>query len=44
MVGDMLKFNVMHHSLIFYGACARDNCENRQTTSKDAQGVQNPVI
>ena len=43
MVGDMLKFNVMHHSLIFYGACARDNCENRQTTSKDAQGVQNPV-
>ncbi len=29
MVGDMLKFNVMHHSLIFYGSCAREVCENR---------------
>jgi len=29
MVGDMLKFNVMHHSLIFYGSCTRDHCENR---------------
>ena len=29
MVGDMLKFNVVHHSLIFYGSCQRENCENR---------------
>ena len=48
MVGDMLKFNVMHHSLIFYGSCARDLCENRQITAtadreKDQQGVQVPV-
>ncbi|GAB3883918.1 Fur family transcriptional regulator [Spirosoma agri] len=43
MVGDMLKFNVIHHSLIFYGACARDLCENRQQTPKDAQGIQIPV-
>jgi Fur family transcriptional regulator, ferric uptake regulator len=29
MVGEMLKFKVMHHSLIFYGACERENCENK---------------
>lgn len=29
MVGDMLHFNVTHHSLIFYGGCNRNNCENR---------------
>ena len=29
MVGDMLKFRVMHHSLIFYGSCERENCENK---------------
>ncbi|UBM57196.1 transcriptional repressor [Marinilongibacter aquaticus] len=27
MVGDMLKYDVMHHSLIFYGNCKRENCE-----------------
>lgn len=53
MVGDMLKFNVMHHSLIFYGSCARDFCENRQEAAtalaersereKDRQGMQVPV-
>jgi Fur family ferric uptake transcriptional regulator len=29
MVGEMLKFNVLHHSLIFYGNCTRENCENK---------------
>lgn len=29
MVGDMLHFNVVHHSLIFYGNCVRENCANR---------------
>jgi Fur family transcriptional regulator, ferric uptake regulator len=29
MVGETLKFKVMHHSLIFYGACERENCENK---------------
>ena len=29
MVGDMLKFKVLHHSLIFYGSCERENCENK---------------
>ena len=27
MVGDMLQFNVLHHSLIFYGACNKEICE-----------------
>jgi Fur family ferric uptake transcriptional regulator len=29
MVGDMLQFKVMHHSLIFYGNCQRDKCVNK---------------
>lgn len=29
MVGDMLKFKVLHHSLIFYGNCSRENCEHK---------------
>lgn len=29
MVGDALKFDVMHHSLIFYGNCKKENCENK---------------
>ncbi len=29
LVGEMLQFNVMHHSLIFYGSCIKQNCEHR---------------
>ena len=29
MVGEMLNFSVMHHSLIFYGNCTKENCQNR---------------
>jgi Fur family transcriptional regulator, ferric uptake regulator len=29
MVGELLQFQVIHHSLIFYGACTRESCENR---------------
>lgn len=31
MVGDLLKFNIVHHSLIFYGECSNTQCENRQS-------------
>ena len=31
MVGDLLKFDIMHHSLVFYGKCNRTNCENKET-------------
>ncbi|MBC6399698.1 MAG: transcriptional repressor [Ekhidna sp.] len=28
-VGQLLRFNVLHHSLIFYASCDRENCENK---------------
>ena len=30
MVGELLNFKIMHHSLILYGSCQKDNCENRK--------------
>jgi Fur family ferric uptake transcriptional regulator len=29
-VGEMLKFNVLHHSLILYAACKDQHCQNRK--------------
>jgi Fur family transcriptional regulator, ferric uptake regulator len=29
MVGELLNFEVMHHSLILYGKCTKQNCEFR---------------
>ena len=29
MVGDLLKFSIVHHSLIFYGECTNPTCENK---------------
>jgi Fur family ferric uptake transcriptional regulator len=29
MIGELLKFDIQHHSLIFRGGCKRENCENR---------------
>lgn len=28
-VGELLKFNVLHHSLIFYGNCTNPTCDNK---------------
>jgi Fur family transcriptional regulator, ferric uptake regulator len=28
-VGELLKFNILHHSLILYGQCTRENCEHK---------------
>lgn len=28
-VGELLGFEVMHHSLILYGDCKKENCENK---------------
>jgi Fur family ferric uptake transcriptional regulator len=28
-VSDVLEFHVMHHSLILYGNCNKQNCENK---------------
>lgn len=30
MVGDLLKFDIMHHSLVFYGKCTKTDCENKE--------------
>jgi Fur family ferric uptake transcriptional regulator len=32
MMGDILKFEVTHHSLNLYGKCIRENCQNKKTT------------
>lgn len=29
-VGQLLQFEVIHHSLIFYANCKKENCENKQ--------------
>jgi Fur family transcriptional regulator, ferric uptake regulator len=29
MIGEMMQSKILHHSLIFYGACLKENCENR---------------
>lgn len=29
MVGELLHFNVLHHSLILYGSCTKPNCANK---------------
>lgn len=34
MAGEMLNFNVMHHSLILYGSCTKDNCEFKPAEQK----------
>ncbi|MDE0471489.1 MAG: transcriptional repressor [Ekhidna sp.] len=28
-VGQLLQFDVLHHSLIFYAACNKENCESK---------------
>jgi Fur family transcriptional regulator, ferric uptake regulator len=30
MMGDLLEFEIMHHSLNLYGKCAKENCENKK--------------
>ncbi len=30
MAGEMLNFKIMHHSLILYGSCMKENCANRK--------------
>lgn len=39
MVGEMLNFNVVHHSLIFYGNCTRSKCENKSEARKEVAAL-----
>jgi Fur family ferric uptake transcriptional regulator len=32
-VGQLLNFKVLHHSLVLYGSCQRENCENKNMQS-----------
>ncbi|WPR74230.1 transcriptional repressor [Algoriphagus sp. NG3] len=29
-VGEILNFKVLHHSLLLYGSCTKENCDNRK--------------
>ena len=29
-VGEILNFKVLHHSLVLYGSCTKENCDNRK--------------
>jgi Fur family ferric uptake transcriptional regulator len=40
MVGEMLHFSVLHHSLIFYGNCTKENCENRKEISRETSVLE----
>ncbi|MFM2376922.1 MAG: hypothetical protein RLZZ165_2019 [Bacteroidota bacterium] len=31
MIGHLLSKRILHHSLVLYGNCTRENCENRST-------------
>ena len=33
MAGEVLNFKILHHSLILYGNCTKQNCENREAVS-----------
>jgi Fur family ferric uptake transcriptional regulator len=37
MAGEMLDFKVLHHSLILYGNCVKDNCEFRRQPAEAPQ-------
>ena len=30
MIGELLKFDIKHHSLVMYGNCQRENCESKK--------------
>jgi Fur family ferric uptake transcriptional regulator len=34
-VGEVLNFNIIHHSLLLYGNCTDENCEHRVAAAED---------
>ncbi len=34
MAGELLKYNITNHSLILYGDCIKENCENKKQRKK----------
>ncbi len=43
MVGELLHFNVMHHSLILYGNCTNSTCENKKNLETKANTFSKEV-
>ena len=41
LMGDLLKFDIKHHSLNLYGVC--EDCQNKEAESKVVKGKE-PVI
>lgn len=37
MIGDLLKFDIKHHSLVLYGNCEREACPNRKAEEEAAK-------
>lgn len=35
MIGKLLNFRIMHHSLVLYGNCTQENCENKQAKTEE---------
>jgi Fur family transcriptional regulator, ferric uptake regulator len=31
-VGELLKFNIQHHSLVLYGSCSKEQCANKKAS------------
>lgn len=43
MMGEVLNFNVIHHSLNLYGKCkAEANCEHKNNTTQDTEDMDSP--
>lgn len=34
-VGNLLEFNVLDHSLMLYGTCTKENCENKENSENN---------
>lgn len=39
MVGELLSYNVQHHSLILYGSCNKPDCANKPETESPVTGI-----
>lgn len=37
MVGNLMKFDILHHSLVFYGQCNNPTCEAKQSQALKAK-------
>ena len=43
MVGELMNHKILHHSLILYGQCLRENCENRMAPKSAPTSLNVPA-